>query len=306
MNLKAQPLDYLALVALSLMWSSSFLFIKIAVDTLTPMSVAAGRMLIAAVILYLFMKIRGMSLPIDKRSWLFFLVIGLVGNAIPFYLISWAELTIDSSVASILIASAPLAAFMIGHVATKDERLTLPRLIGVITGFVGIVVLIGPESIMGLGVNALSQLAIVLGAICYVTAGFTAKHMPDMDPASRAAGVLIMASLIAVPITLYLDKPWTLTPSIDSLLALGMLGIFPTAIATLILFFLIMRVGATFVALNNYINPVLGVAWGYFFMAENPVPQTFMGLTLILGGLVVTQLKFRTLKRSAEGADTSA
>ncbi|MBL4907830.1 MAG: EamA family transporter [Sneathiella sp.] len=304
MSIKAQPLDYLALVALSLMWSSSFLFIKIAVETVTPMSVASGRMLIAAVALYLFMKIRGMSLPRDKRSWIFFFIIGLIGNAIPFFLISWAELTIDSSVASILIASAPLAAFMIGHVVTRDEKLTFVRFLGVITGFLGIIVLIGPESLFDLGVGALSQLAIVLGAICYVSAGFTARHMPDMDPSSRAAGVLIVASVIAVPITLYLDKPWTLSPSTDSLLALAMLGVFPTAIATLILFFLIMRVGATFVSLNNYINPVLGVVWGYFFMAEHPVQQTYIGLALILGGLVVTQLKFNNLGKKLKSADT--
>lgn len=298
MTRKVQLLDFVALVALSLMWSSSFLFIKISVETLTPMTVAASRMLIAAVLLYLIMKMKGLSLPRDSKSWLFFLAIGLIGNAVPFYLISWAELTIDSSIASILIASAPLAAFMIGHVVTTDEKLNFSRFIGVIIGFIGIIVLIGPGAILNLGVNALSQIAVIVGAICYVSASFIARHMPPMEPLPRAAGVLIVASLIAVPMALILDEPWNLTPSMDSLLAVGVLGVFPTAIATLILFFLVMRAGATFVALNNYINPVLGVVWGYFFMAEYPVSQTYLGLGLILGGLILTQITFPGLGKN--------
>ena len=303
MSSKAQPIDFLALVCLSLMWSSSFLFIKIAVETVTPLTVAAGRLLVAAIALYIFMKIRGASLPRDKRSWLFFFLIGLIGNSIPFYLISWAEVTIDSSIAAILIASAPLASFLIGHMVTADEKLTLPRITGVLAGFAGIVVLIGHESLLSFGTNAISQLAIVGGAICYVSASFIAKKMPPMDPYARAAGVLIMASLMSVPVSLFVDQPWTLTPSMDSLVAVLFLGLFPTAVATLILFFLVMRVGATFVALNNYINPVLGVAWGYWFMSENPSPQTALGLAMILGGLVVTQLKFaKTRRRDKEKA----
>jgi len=297
MSSKAQPLDFLALLCLSLMWSSSFLFIKIAVETVTPLTVAAGRLLVAAIALYLFMKFKGISLPRDKRSWLFFFLIGLIGNSIPFYLISWAEVTIDSSIAAILIASAPLASFLIGHMVTTDEKLTLPRITGVLAGFAGIVVLIGYESLLSFGTNAISQLAIVVGAICYVSASFIAKKMPPMDPYARAAGVLIMASLLSVPVSLFVDQPWTLSPSADSLIAVLFLGIFPTAVATLILFFLVMRVGATFVALNNYINPVLGVVWGYWFMSENPAPQTALGLAMILGGLIVTQLKFGKVRR---------
>ncbi len=289
---KPQTLDYLALVGLSLMWSSSFLFIKIAVESLTPLTVASGRMLIAAVLLYAILKIRGGSLPRDRESWFFFFLIGLIGNALPFFMISWAELEVDSSVASILIGSIPLFAFLIGHFVTPDERLTLPRVIGVILGFVGIVVLIGPAALAELGIGAISQLAIIGGGFCYVTASFLAKKMPDMEPVSRASGVLIMASLMSVPLCLYLDQPWTQSPSMQSLMAVAILGVFPTAIATLILFFVIMRAGATFVSLNNYINPGLGVVWGYFFVGEVPALQTWGGLVLITSGLIVTQIRF--------------
>ncbi|MFT6558199.1 DMT family transporter [Sneathiella sp.] len=290
---KAQTLDYVALGALALMWSSSFLFIKIAVQTLSPLTVSSGRMLTAALFLYLIMKIRGVSLPTDRQSWTFFALIGVIGNAVPFYLISWAELEVDSSVAAILIGSVPLSSFLIGHFATKDEKLTAPRLMGVLIGFAGIIVMIGPGALAELGLNAFSQLAIVAGGFCYVSASFIARKMPPMEPVSRAAGVLITASLVSVPICLVLDAPWRQTPDLSSLTAVLVLGIFPTAIATLLLFFVIMRAGATFVSLNNYINPVLGVAWGYLFFGEEPVSQTWGGLALITAGLIVTQLKRR-------------
>lgn len=291
MSNKPQTIDYLALVGLSLMWSSSFIFIKMAVDTVTPLTVAAGRMLLAAIVLYLVMKIRKVDLPTDRTSWTFFFLIGVVGNVVPFILISWAQVTVDSSVAAILIGAAPLISFVLGHFVTTDEKLNLDRTIGVIIGFVGIIVLIGPEAIMKLGNNAISQLAIVAGAGCYVSASFIARKMPDMDPFARAAGVLIMASVIGVPISLVFDQPWDLVPSLLSVGAIFVLGIFPTALATVLLFFVISRVGATFVALNNYLNPVLGVVWGYLFFSEVPSVQIYTGLGLILGGMILTQLR---------------
>ncbi|WP_169566582.1 DMT family transporter [Sneathiella limimaris] len=295
MSTKPQSVDFLALLSLSIMWSSSFLFIKFAVDTLPPQSVAAGRILIAAVVLYLVMRIRGAELPRDRRSWLFFIAVGIVGNVLPFNMISWAQLTTPSSVASILIGTAPLIGFVLGHLLTEDEKLTPDRVFGVLVGFIGLIVLIGPEAILQLGTNAVSQLAIVAGATCYVTAGFITRAMPPMDSFARAAGVLLVASIIAVPIAIYVDEPWTLTPSMESLGALVVLGIFPTAIATMVLYFVIMRVGATFVALNNYLNPVLGVLWGVLFAAEIPTSQTYMGLGLILAGMIFTQLKLSHL-----------
>lgn len=302
MSNKPQPLDFLALLALSLMWSSSFLFIKFAVDTLPPQTVAAGRILVAAIVLYVVMRLTKAKLPMDRRSWLFFLVIGFLGNVLPFNMISWAQLTVDSSIASILIGTAPLIGFVLGHLLTEDEKLTRERVIGVVVGFAGLIVLIGPNAILNLGTNAISQLAIVAGALCYVTSGFIARAMPGMNAFSRAAGVLLMASLIAVPIALFVDQPWTLSPSAQSLGALVVLGIFPTAIATVLLFFVIMRVGATFVALNNYLNPVLGVIWGYLFASEIPSLQTYTGLALILGGMIVTQLKFSKLGLMRRGS----
>jgi len=306
MSTKAQSIDYLALLVISLMWSSSFLFIKIAVETITPLSVVAGRLLLGALVLYIIMRIKGIKLPTDRKSWLFFLAIGVIGNVLPFSLISWAELTVDSSVASILIGTAPLISFVLGHFITSDEKLTLDRVVGVLIGFGGMIVLIGPEAIMQLGLNAVSQLAIIIGAGFYVGANFIARGIPKMDPLARASGVLITAAVIAVPLALMFDQPWDLLPSARSLAALVVLGLFPTALAIILLFFLIMRIGATFVSLNNYLNPVLGVIWGVLFIGEVPSTQVYIGLTLILGGMIFTQLNLSKFVLRTEAADEEA
>jgi drug/metabolite transporter (DMT)-like permease len=300
MSNKPAAVDFILLLALALMFSSSFLFIKFAVQTITPLSLATGRMMIAAVILYIVMRMQGDKLPKDRRSWLFFVAVGIIGNVIPFSLISWAELTVDSSVAAILIGTVPLISFVMGHFITSDEKLTVTKSIGLIIGFCGIIVLIGPSALLDLGDNVISQLAVIAGGTGYVIASFTARAMPDMTPIVRATGVLIVASMISLTISLTFDQPWTLTPSLTSLGALVILGIFPTAIATVVLFVLIVRSGATFVSLNNYLNPVLGVLWGFLFMSESPDEKVFGGLILITLGVVFTQIKFP--ERSAKNS----
>ncbi|MBE7636099.1 EamA family transporter [Sneathiella sp. P13V-1] len=290
MSNKVETVDYLVLVALSVMFSSSFMFIKIAIETLTPLMVASGRLMIAMVLLYVFMKFRGESLPMDRRSWLFFIAIGIVGNAFPFFIISWAEQTVDSSVAGILIATIPLISYVVGHFATQDEKLTPLKMLGLLVGFGGIIVLIGPAALLNLGDNVVSQLAVILGGCGYVAASFIGRAMPPMSPTVRATGVLITATIIAVPICLIVDNPWTASPSLASIGAVVMLGIFPTAIATILLFFIIIRAGATFLALNNYLNPVFAIILGFVFLAEVPEAKTYLGLLLILGGVVITQL----------------
>ncbi len=290
---KAQPVDILILVGLSIMWSSSFVFIKVAVETIPPITISAGRITFAALLLGLFMIVRKEKLPTDPRSWLYFLMLGCIGNGLPFFLISWGEIRVDSSVAAILIAASPLSSFIIGHLVTTDERLNLPRTVGVVIGFIGIIMLIGPESILALGEDAVSQLAIVGGAICYVCSSFIARRMPPMSQSAKSTGTMIVATFVMIPMSLLIDQPWTLAPTTEAFLSVAYLGLFSTAIASLMLFFLISRVGATFLSLNNYINPILGIAWGYFLVSEVPTLQTWAGLGLILAGLIVTQFRRR-------------
>lgn len=281
------------LVLLAALWSSSFAAIKIGVGTIPPLTLAAGRIAVAAAVLYALIALRGQRLPRSARLWALFFLIGVTGNALPFTLIAWGEERIDSGLAAILMAVMPPATVLLTHVFTRDERLTAPKLIGVAMGFAGVVLLIGPEVLRGLGGQAGRQLAVAGGAVCYAVTFTIARFVPPSPPAVRSAAVMICASVQIIPLALLVDQPWALSPSPGSMAALVYLGLLPTALATIIFFQLISARGATFVALNNYMIPVLGVIWGAAFLGERISLQALGALALILIGIGVTSLRPR-------------
>ena len=249
--------------------------------------------MLAAVVLYAFIALKGQRLPRSGRMWTLFFLIGILGNGLPFTLIAWGEQRIDSGLAAILMAVMPLATLLLTHAFTEDERLTAPKLIGVAMGFAGVVLLIGPEVLRGLGGQAGRQLAVAGGAVCYAVTFTIARFVPPSPPAVRSAAVMICASVQIIPLALLVDQPWALSPSPASVAALVYLGLLPTALATIIFFQLISARGATFVALNNYMIPVLGVIWGAAFLGERISLQALGALALILIGIGVTSLRPR-------------
>jgi len=286
-NIKA----FLLLITLATIWSSSFAVIKIGIETLPPLTLAALRIILAAVVLYGYMLSKGLALPRSWPFWKLAFMVGLFGNALPFTLIGWGEQTIDSGLAAILMAVMPLATLLLVHVFTNNERLSAPKLIGIITGFMGIIVLVGPEALEGLGGDLIAQLAVAGGALCYAVASTTATHMPDMHPAQRGAAVMGLAAIQMIPLALWLDHPWALSPDLASLTAGVYLGLFPTALATIIYFKLITARGATFIALNNYMVPALGVIWGWMFLNETVSGQALTALALILAGIAIASAR---------------
>jgi drug/metabolite transporter (DMT)-like permease len=282
------PVDYLLLLVLSAIWGSSFLLIKLAVATIPPMTLVAARLGLAALAMLLFLAATGRRLPRDWRIWRGFLAVAAIGNVVPFFLINWGEVTVDSGLAAILLATVPLATVVVAHLFAPDERLTPMKGLGVTVGFGGIVVLVGPEALAGFGREAVSQLAIVGAACCYaVTSVFVRRsRLIALPPAVNAAGVLATATVIAVPLALVIDRPWELpAPSTDSLLAVVVLALLSTSVAFLILFRLLATTGATFVSLLNYMAPVFGVFWGALLLSEPLRLDALGALALILLGL---------------------
>ena len=289
-----QPIDYLLLLLLSAIWGSSFLFIKLAVATIPPMTLVAARLALAALFLMLFLAATGRRLPRDGGIWRGFLVVAVIGNVVPFFLINWGEVTVDSSLAAILLATMPLATVVLAHAFTPDERLTPLRGLGVTVGFGGIVVLVGPDALAGLGREVVSQFAIVGAACCYaVTTVFVRRsRLIELPPAVNSAGVLVTAAIVALPLALIVDRPWELpAPSTGSLLALVVLALFCTSAAFLILFRLLAATGATFVSLLNYLAPVFGVTWGALLLGEPLHLDALGAFALILLGLVLAHTK---------------
>ncbi len=278
---------FLLLMVLATIWSSSFSAIKIGVESLPPITLATLRIVLATVVLYGYMRLKGLQLPRSRRFWKLAFWVGLLGNGLPFTLIGWGEQTIDSGLAAILMAVMPLASLLLVHIYSTDEKLTVPKLMGIVTGFLGVVVLVGPETLKGLGGELIAQLAVAGGAVCYATANTVAIRMPDLPVVERSTAVLAMASLQLIPLSLFIDHPWALSPDLGSLAAAVYLGLFPTALAAIIYFHLITIRGATFIALNNYMVPALGVIWGWLFLSESLSAQGLAALALILAGIAI-------------------
>lgn len=281
--------DYSLLVALAAIWGGSFLFIKLAVDTIPPATIAAGRIALAAAILYLAARAAGQRLPAFGRHWIFIAGIAIFGNAIPFSLIGWGEEKIDSGLAAILMATVPLCTMVLAHFFTDDERLSIRKIIGLIVGFGGIVILIGPKALMTLGDDAIRQIAVACGAACYGVSSIMAKRLSGLPRRAVAAGIMLTSTCFIVPVAMITEQPWTLTPDTTGIFSVIMLGLLSTALAQIILLKIVRERGASFLSLNNYMVPVFGLTWGMIFLAERPDPSSLAGLLLILTGIGITQ-----------------
>ncbi len=281
------------LLLLAIIWSSAFTTIKVAVSTIPPLTLVAARMVVAIILLYAVLRLKGMRLPTMGREWTAFFLLGLTSNAIPFFLISWGEVGIDSGKAAILMAIMPLMTVGLAHFFTESDRMTLTKFLGLVIGFSGIVVLVGPGALAHLGERTIFELAVAGGAIFYAISAVLARRLPSGgDPLQRGTAVTLCAAVQMVPVSLIMDAPWALSPSAPSFISALYLGIFPTGIGAIIYFHLIAERGTTFFALINYIIPCLGVVWGVTFLGEVLTVQALTALGIILGGVFVANLSF--------------
>lgn len=289
--------DYFLLVVLAAIWGSSFMFIKLAVVDIPPLTIAAMRIVIAAAVLIAVGRMRGLRLPRGRRVWMLFVVLAITGNAGPFFLISWGESHIDSAMAAILIAFVPLSTVILAHFMTRDERLTWPKALGVGLGLFGIVILLGGVGTDQLAGDHIAQGAILLAAVSYAFASLIARRLPPMPSLATAMAVVICAVGIAVPLSLIVDRPWELAPSALSMISVVYLGVASTAMGTLILYYLIRRTGATFVSFNNYLAPLYGAVLGVGVLGEILTWGIAVGLALILLGVSLSNLRRDSLYR---------
>lgn len=284
------------LCALVAFWGTAFMFIKIGLFTLPPATQVAARTTTAALVLFAVICAKGYRLPAIGPEWIPYAILALVGNCVPFWLITWGQSFIDSALAGILIAAMPLATLILAHRFVYGERMTRNRLAGFLLGFLGIVVLIGPAALAGLGgepSQIVAQLAVFFAALCYAANTVLARLTVRGNFLVAATGILTVAALVSVPVALILDAPWQLSPSPASVLAVIWIGIGPTAIATLVYLSLIGSAGPTFMSLVNYLSPVVALISGVVIMGEAPGTNAYSGLILILAGIAVSQLRRR-------------
>ncbi len=280
---------------LALIWGSSFLFIKVAVVEVSPLFLVQGRLLLALLFLYAVLRVRGLALPRGRRIWAAFAVVALFNNALPFTLISWGEQYIDSGLAAIFNGTMPLFTVIIAHFLTHDDRMNLPKVLGVLIGFGGVAVLIGVD-LRGLAhANVLGELA-VMGAACSYGLATTLvrRHLREVRPEPAATGQLLMGTLWLAAIILITGQPLPAVPSAKAIGSIAALGVMGTGIAYLIYYWLIKRIRATQMSLVTYLIPITALMWGALLLGERPGLRTFLGLGLILAGVMLSGRQVRS------------
>jgi drug/metabolite transporter (DMT)-like permease len=282
------------LAALVVLWGSNFMFIKLGVAEVPPATLVATRLVIGAVILVAVIRAMGYVFPPVGRAWLPYVVLGLVGNCMPFWFISWGQQTIDSALAGILMAIMPLTTLLLAHLFVAGEHMTRNRVLGFLLGFVGIVVLMGPAALAGLGgspIAVLAQLSVLAGALCYAANGVIIRVTLKGEVMVASAAIIAVAAVISLPVALVVDQPWRLDPGWNAVSILLWIGIGPTAIATLVHLKLIASAGPTFMSLINYCIPVVALLIGVALLGEEPGANAYSGLLLILAGIGLSQLR---------------
>jgi drug/metabolite transporter (DMT)-like permease len=295
LNPKATLFNWTLLMGLVALWGTSFLIIAISVKTIDPLSIVFYRLVLGALVLALVVYARGETIPRELRIWGGFLLMAIAGNALPFFLITWGQQTVNSGVAGMIMAIMPLMTMVFAHYLVEGETLNRYKIIGFSCGITGIAVLLGPV-FEGGGRELWSGLAIFTAATCYAVNAILIKRLPRFSPMVGACGVLMMASLIILPFWLLL-APENNSISQNSMMAVIWLGIGPTGIATIILFSIIDRAGPTFLSTINYLIPVVAFFSGAWLLSEPASWQHFVALTAILGGIAITRIRVKQAPR---------
>lgn len=273
------------LLALATLWGASYTFIKLGVETIPPVTLIGTRTLIAGSILLVIIRSRGLALPKDAATWRRFLFQACLNSVIPFTLIAWAERSVDAGLATILNSTSPIFTFLLTVVITRHEAVTTRKLLGVIAGIAGTSLIVGVQAFDGVGEALMAQLAIVAATVCYAGAAIFGRGFKGLDPIMPAAGSLICGAAILIPVSIVVDRPWTLTPSTSSILALLGLAIFSTALAFVIYFRLIQTLGSVGTTAQAYLRVPIGVAIGVMALGETLSPTAWAGLVCVIIGV---------------------
>lgn len=285
--LRMGKVEWGLLIALSILWGGSFLFAKVAVGDLPPLTVVFLRVAIAALALIVVVRVMGLALP-KGRDWWPFVVMGAINNVLPFTLLFWAMTEVSSGLAAILNATTPLSTVLLAHLLTTDERMSLPKVLGVLVGLCGVAVLIGVDALDGLGLAVLAQFACIGAGLCYALATIWGRRLSGRPPLVVATGQVTASSLLLIPIVLVVDRPWTLSmPSAATIASVAALALASTALAYILYFRILRTAGATNLSLVTFLVPVSALALGAAFLGEAVTPSNVLGMALIGAGLAL-------------------
>lgn len=285
---------WIMLMLLSIFWGFAFYLIAVGLRSFPPLTLVNLRLAVGALTLYLFMRWQGHSLPVEGGWWIRFGLLSLLGNLVPFSLISWAQTHIDSAQAGLLMALMPISTLVLAHFFVPGDVLTPRKVSGVMLGLAGVAVLIGGDALRGIGGGeVLAQSAVLVATLAYAVNAVYTKTLPPIETVVVATGTLIIGTLMLLPFSLYLERPWLLAPELTPLLATVALGVLSTGVATWIYFRVVSDCGPAFLSIINYIIPAIAFAAGVVLLGEQAAPSQFLGLIAICLGIALTQNRTR-------------
>jgi len=289
---------WMTLLGVSAMLGSAFSFTGIAVAHIPPVSVAAGRAVLAAAVLWALVRLSGARLPAPGPDWRPIAVVGITTGAVPYICLAWGQMHVQSSLAGILFGSVPLFTLVIAHFRAREDRMTVLRLTGIAAGFAGVGAIVGPGALAGFDGKFLGETLILAGAACYGFGSVYTRRHARHAPLVMAAGQNLCAGAILAPLSIVLDAPWRLAPGAGPLVAVAALAIVGTAVPAPAIFWLIRSVGAITASLLAYFIPLTAALIGVLVLGEALSPGMVAGFILILGGATLVSRRPASARRT--------
>ena len=294
----ATPADWLRLFGLTACWGTAFLMNELALEAYPPVWIVASRIVFGTLVLATYLRLAGVQLPRTPKDWIPMAVTAVFGVIVPFFLTVWAQTHLSSAITAVLMAVMPLMVMSLAHIFVPGERLSAAKIAGFGTGFLGVVLVMGPESPgSDGGFSLIASLAVLTAALSYSGTSVYARLHSNQAPAAMATGMLIIAAAIAVPAALIEGQDLALRIDPVALAAIALLGLFATGIASVLYFQVLSGPGPSFLSIVNYLVPGWGVVLGVLVLGERMSASAFVGLGVILAGIAVSEFGHRWLLR---------
>lgn len=297
-NLKMGPTEWALLVSLAIIWGGSFFFYAIALQALPVFTIVFARVALGTIALWLVVIALAIPIPRDAQTWGSFFVMGLLNNLVPFSLIIWGQKEIAPGLAAVFNATTPFFTLLIANIFTTNEKLTWNKLCGAVIGLAGVASMVGFDALQSMGIEIVSQLALICAAMSYGFASVFGRRFQNQSPLVTAAGQTTGSSVLLLPLVMIIDQPWTLTmPPTSVILAVLGLAFLCTSLAYVMFFTILKRAGATNISLATFLVPVSAMALGWFFMEEIIGLKHLIGMIAIAMGLVLVDGRLLNLKK---------
>ncbi|MHA1599009.1 MAG: DMT family transporter [Alphaproteobacteria bacterium] len=285
--------EFALLGLLAVLWGSSYLLIKVAVETIPPVTLIAARVGIAALFLTAILVWKGERLPRDAHTWRMLFIQAVFNSIGAWTVLAWGQQYVDSGLASVLNSTSPVFVFFITLFFTRHESTGGLKLLGACLGVLGVTLIVGTDVLKGLGQQVTAQLAVLLGAALYGGAAIYGKRFSHLPPVVTATGTMIWATVCLVPLSLAMDQPWLLRPSGISMLAAAVLAVVCTGGALLIYFRLVRTLGSMGVASQSYLRAGVGIMLGVIVLGETITLVVGLGLTAAMLGVALINMPKR-------------